>query len=679
MSSRNLSSSPLHGRPPGARIPRACERCRSRKVRCDGQSPCAGCRPRSLACLYRPAARPARQRKKQSHRDVSASASATSAARRILHDPIQFKRHRELRAGIGVSNVDTGSFQFYGPSSHFCFIQRMCQRIARSTNESLLTPSDAVPEGVRKWNLERFMFCVSGACDVPGPHDAYISQELGTGLIESYFEIIHPQIPVLNHREIVEQWKSLWTPPAQQNPGKQNAILFMVLAIGARVSIASGEQETALMEGWAEHFAAQTNPSSAALEDPSLGSTQLLLLKAMYAYQIMRPNDAYLYLGHAARNAMVLGFNRFQVMDGTNVTVHGLKRTFWTLYAYERMNALYAGRPSAFRDEMIDAPYPEDLSVLVTAENPTASSNHHDPVRFCGFIRAMAGVGRVADQVFLKVYSPASITSMAHLTLLPAVTAEIDGLLSALTRGLPLYLHFFDATLPIGSGWQEVQRLTLGSSYYLTQMLTHRPALLFRAFFTSCDEAQRRAGDSLDLAHSIHETLAAATHIISLTHDVYFRRYPRTRFEGSSATVLVAAAVTLLYDVLDPMTGAEHAREAFAAVERAVECLDQIHHVGPTSGKAVSLDVMRIAKEALRSTTADPELSQDLFGTFPWLQHDLLAPPDGGAVPYPPHPSVSTDGPPQDPALHIPATEPNYMSYWLEAGFSPENIPSSLF
>ncbi|RAL04518.1 uncharacterized protein BO80DRAFT_441396 [Aspergillus ibericus CBS 121593] len=96
-------------------------------------------------------------------------------------------------------------------------------------------------------------------------------------------------------------------------------------------------------------------------------------------------------------------------------------------------------------------PYPEDLSGPVMRDSPTASSNHDDPARLGGFIRAMAGVGRVADQVFLKIYSPASVTSMAHLSQLPAVTAEIDGLLSALTRDLPLYLHFFDPTLPIGS------------------------------------------------------------------------------------------------------------------------------------------------------------------------------------------------------------------------------------
>ncbi|RAH45318.1 Zn(II)2Cys6 transcription factor [Aspergillus brunneoviolaceus CBS 621.78] len=629
VSSSPSSPPPLHERPPGARITRACERCRSRKVRCDGHTPCAGCRPRNFPCIYRSATRPRRQGKRRlldSRSAISAENDPQTRLIRVPNDPVQFKRHRELRAGIGVSNVDTGSFQFYGPSSHFCFIQRMCQRIARSTHETIVTPNNAVPDGVRKWNLERFMFCVNGCQGTTGPHAAYISQEVGIGLIDSYFEILHPQIPVLNYSEIVDQWKSLWKPPAQQKLDKRNEILFIVLAIGARVTIAAGQQETSLLEGWADHFAAQANPNTAVLEDPSLSTTQLLLLRAMYAYQVMRPNDAYLYLGHAARNAMVLGFNRSQVMDGTNATVHALKRTFWTVYAHERMNALYAGRPSAFRDEMIDAPYPEDLPLPTTTDTSTDSSDsHHGPTRLCGFIRAMAGVARVADLAFVKIYSPASVASMAQIALLPAAVAGIDGLLGAVTRDLPLYLQFFDAALPIGSGWQEVQRLTLGSNYYQTQMLTHRPALLFRAFFASLDEAQRRTGHTLELEHSIQETLTAATNIINLTHDVYFRRCPRARFDGSSATIMVAAAVTLLYDVLDPTTGAEHAREVFATVERAVECLDQIEHVGPTSGKAVSLDVMRIAKEALRMTTTDVEVNQDFIGTFPWLQCVLVS------------------------------------------------------
>lgn len=414
----------------------------------------------------------------------------------------------------------------------------------------------------------------------------------------------------------------------------------------------------------------------------------------------MRPNEAYLYLGHAARSAMALGINRQQVVDGANVTVHGLKCTFWIVYGHERACALYTGRPSAFRDDLNDAPYPEDLPSPVTADNK-ADRNHPDPMRLCGFIRAMADIGRVSDRVFLELYSPKNVSNSSHLIKLQDVALETETMLDSITCDLPLDLHFFDATLPLGHGWQEVQRLTLGCSYYFLRMLIHRPALLFSSFFRSREEAQSQAGEAFDLDVSVWETITAATNIINLAHDVYFKRHPRARFEGSSATLLVSACVTLLYDVLDPSTHADHAKDVLTVVERAVECLDNIHHVGHTSGKSVSLDVMRIAKDTLRSTTIDTEINQNLLSSFPWLQY--LSSPDGPPLPATaaaasqdplPSPASNTnpyeisstlpaDQPqPQSQPVHaapMPSSEVNYMSHWLEAGFAPEDIPSCLF
>ena len=108
------------------RVLRACDRCRSRKVRCDGNSPCAGCRPGGHACFFRPP-RQTRQKRQHTQRLPSTSAQislpesspviSSRSTARALHDPVQFKRQMELRAGIGVTNVDTGSFQFYGKLS----------------------------------------------------------------------------------------------------------------------------------------------------------------------------------------------------------------------------------------------------------------------------------------------------------------------------------------------------------------------------------------------------------------------------------------------------------------------------------------------------------------------------------------------------------------------------------
>ena len=102
------------------RIARACGRCRSRKVRCNGHAPCSACLPGGHSCIYRQSSRHRRRR----HQQVPSPSSQLPLASptplptlrppHTLHDPAQFKRHKELRAGIGVSNVDTGSFHFYG-------------------------------------------------------------------------------------------------------------------------------------------------------------------------------------------------------------------------------------------------------------------------------------------------------------------------------------------------------------------------------------------------------------------------------------------------------------------------------------------------------------------------------------------------------------------------------------
>lgn len=51
----------------------------------------------------------------------------------------------------------------------------------------------------------------------------------------------------------------------------------------------------------------------------------------MYALHGMRPNDAYLYLGHAARSVLALGLNRSQVANGPGPVMHKLRVTFWSL------------------------------------------------------------------------------------------------------------------------------------------------------------------------------------------------------------------------------------------------------------------------------------------------------------------------------------------------------------
>ncbi|OJJ79303.1 fungal specific transcription factor domain-containing protein [Aspergillus glaucus CBS 516.65] len=605
-----------------------------------------------------------------------------AAPPRLLNDPVHYKRQRELRAGIGVSNKDTGSFQFYGPSSHFCFIQRIYQRIKRRAHETLLTPQRSpVPEGVGNWGLERFMFSLSADNDATNcQSNACFPRELGEAFIKSYFELIHPQVPVLVYSEIMELWDGMWQPPSKRTPVKGEELLLMVLAIGARVSSFEGKQDVNVSEGWAAYFSKRADDATNLFENPSLRSTHFLLLKAMYAFQVMRPNDAYLCLGHAARNAMALGINRSQVVDGANLAMHRLRRTFWVIYAYERACTIFTGRPSAFRDELIDVPYPEDLP----SPGPIGDSGVSDPspivVRKCGYVRAMARVGKVADRIFVDIYSTKSISNVADINKVRHAVIECDMELESITRNLPPYLHFFDPDLPVGDGWQEVQRILLGCHYYLLRVLMHRPALVFATFFNSKAEAEERGAGAMHVHDSIEASISSARCIINLTHDAYSHRCSKIKFDGTLAAFLVSACVTLLYDVLDPGTSPEYARGTFSVVERGIQCLDQLQHVGPINGKILSLDIMKVAKDALQSSLADSQLNEDLVDLFPWLQ-------SGNNAGFPVQGNVSTAymedqtmSEPQNFLSSLPAMpEVNYMSHWLEAGFDPEDIPNSLY
>lgn len=127
------------------------------------------------------------------------------------------------------------------------------------------------------------------------PSEAYLSRELGDALVNSYFDIIHPQIPILTYSEIMESWENFWKPPNQRGSDNRGEILFMVLALGARVSSSQGQQDASLSEGWADHFARKASDCMKLFEDSSLRTTQFFFLKVSpLAQQI---NDSLCHVG----------------------------------------------------------------------------------------------------------------------------------------------------------------------------------------------------------------------------------------------------------------------------------------------------------------------------------------------------------------------------------------------
>ncbi|RAK84718.1 hypothetical protein BO79DRAFT_274385 [Aspergillus costaricaensis CBS 115574] len=619
------------------RVVRACEQCRTRKVKCNGEDPCLACWQHNQACRYGEArlgrGHPSKKLKTVKSPTVTdgvstptfilnsdlsgrerpkAKSSKFQASAR--YNPEEYRQQLELRAGIGVANSQTGSFQFYGPSSHFCFIQRLYQRMKRQPHGCLLDkPKSAVPAGLGEWGLERFMFAAgSGAPrSSSASTESFLPKDLGDRCIAAYFAIIHPHMPVLDRLVITRLWERLWEAPSPGQEVISRNLVYMVLALGARTMAREGSHSAELLDRWADHFWSQSNDYGMLFQEPCLKGIHFLLLKAMYALHGMRPNDAYLYLGHAARSVLALGLNRGQVANGTGPVMQKLRITFWVVYSYERICAFFTGRPSGFLDSHIDVSFPEDLpdcNRQTPCGEPMKSSD--GPLTECAYLRAMAQIGQLIEKVSSGIFSSSNLHTIYDHRKLNTTILECDAALQQIERSLPSYLQFASLNRPKSEVWREIQCTHLGLAFHLIKMMTRRPAMNCASGLPEVESLQA----------SINLSILSAKEIINIASSAIMERATCIRNDASVANYIVSACVTLLYDVLNTSVTVEHALDIFTSVERGIQCLDKMEHHGPITGKALSLDIMKCAKDALFLSTCEVDLEENLAGSFPWLK-----------------------------------------------------------
>ncbi|CAI7598278.1 unnamed protein product [Penicillium palitans] len=461
----------------------------------------------------------------------------------------------------------------------------------------------------------------------------------------------------------------------------------MVLALGAKVSPRSSERAADYLDKWAEYLWANSNNYGALFQESSLKGTHFLLLKAMYALHSMRPNDVYLYTGHAARSVLTLGLNRGQVANGSSLSMHRLRATFWTVYSQERMSAFFTGRPSSISDSHIDVAHLEDSPLLDHVSLDEDSLDITAPTRNCAFIRAMAEIGRIVETVSTDVLSLASVSANGYSVNTAETINTCDNALNVIPGHLPEYLQFHDSNRTIGKDWQEIQRTHLGLTYHLTKLMMHRPSLVLITLHTHSGEP---SPDMPSLQKSCDTAISSAKCIVDLAHQAIFTRIQVIQNDASVASFVMSACVTLLYNVIEPSVTSTYAKDIFSHVERAIHCLDKMDHVGPTTGKALSVDVMKCAKDALMLSNSDIRFDHTMIDEFPWLNFDSEPISDqnlAGDVENP----LNFDAHMTQMSSHADGLDPNAndlvpadisgmncLSYWLNGNFFDFGVPENL-
>jgi hypothetical protein len=389
------------------KISKACEPCRRRKIRCNGQQPCLLCQQTPVQCTYR-----AKARDRASTRQRAAAAAIgninengstptrsqpplPSATPPAAHTP---KDHNtpadpEVYRGITATHhhgPDSGECAqlFYGPSSNFAFLQQLHKSIL-DYGRTRQPDGHGDHEGLEGLDtfVQRSIFF-----GTPSTYDATLS---GSSLssadalsparaavfLDKFKTVSSHLFPLFTDVELDQMLHNLYPEEGQITSTQvtasrqERALTLAVLAIGALSTDA-----TDLAEVLYEQAKTVAHPFAEAV---TLSMIQLKMLLADYQINIGRPNSAYLHLGDATRRALAMGLNREAGRVASDEKVLQKRRsTMWCLYLHERYcilcasprrnradasrwHSLVMGRSSALKFDDISCRYPTGLQVLM--------------------------------------------------------------------------------------------------------------------------------------------------------------------------------------------------------------------------------------------------------------------------------------------------------------------------
>lgn len=142
---------------PSQRLSKACDGCRTRKVRCDGGRPCQPCEVRSMVCQYRVKCRRRRNAAFYANKYRQIGQSPTD------RDSDTPEAHSDMAEGVYATESLSSACPlqlYYGPSSNFFLLQRINRHLAPPTGmgDSFSIPTDETGNGLDRFRYRGLFF-----------------------------------------------------------------------------------------------------------------------------------------------------------------------------------------------------------------------------------------------------------------------------------------------------------------------------------------------------------------------------------------------------------------------------------------------------------------------------------------------------------------------------------------
>ncbi|OAQ97447.1 hypothetical protein LLEC1_01817 [Akanthomyces lecanii] len=603
-----------------SRIAQACDRCRSKKIRCDGVRPtcsqCANvgfeCRtsdklsrrafPRgyteSLEERVRALETEVRELKdlldeKDEKIDMLSAMhkgrrlSTTSGASSTLHDTsissdgskdtISDKQDTfRVQASPLLLGVENSDAYFMGASSGRTFITALKRKLQESGKPC------------SEFNPEAFLHVQGCPPLTPNPPEASlrVPPRLFTDrCVNVYFQEWAALFPALHKPTFLRIYEEFVADPEKVKCNYKIAQLYLVFSLAGLSSSAPDLDQLAACERqWARAL-------EAVVLENTMTALQCLVLALLYCSLTADYRRLQHYKSIAVGLAYRLGLHQSQKPFSFGaLTLETRKKVFWTLYTVDCFSAATLGLPKLLREDDLQVEFPSDTDDEYVTEKgfqPTLPGEHTRLSSALALFRAT----RILAKVLEKNY-PSANTYDLSLQQMHTLENELDGWYDALPAHLKLRFAQDKPSTDITGSRSPL----LALAYYFIRTLIYRPAI-------GSGLGNKSASALMSIAES-------GKHIIQIS-ELLEERNLSFSFCLNKGDVLTISALTLLFQVVDLKTESKMARDNQRLVNSVISTVERLRSPGCVDLRRIASTLVTVEESSLPSpaSSSDPRRS----------------------------------------------------------------------
>ncbi|GJN76325.1 hypothetical protein PLICBS_010437 [Purpureocillium lilacinum] len=581
-----------------SRIAQACDRCRSKKIRCDGVRPtCSQCanvgfecrtsdklsrrafprgytesleeRVRQLECEVRElkdlldekdekidmlSAMHGSHHRRPSITSASNSVSSPESSKESHPAKEDTFRVHETPLLLGVENSDS---YFMGASSGRALItsfKRKLQETGRPCND--FNPEAFLHvQGCPPLTTEE----VDQAAKVP-------PRLFSDRCVNVFFQEWAPLFPVLHKPTFLRIYEEFVADPEKVRCNNKVAQLYLVFSIAGLSSESPDYQQLAACEKqW-------TKALDSLQYESTMSTLQCFILALLYC--TMRADNKRLqhYKSVAVGLSHRLGLHQSQKRFSFGaLTLETRKKVFWTLYTLDCFTSATLGLPKLFKEDDIQVEYPSDTDDEYITEKGFQPTLPGEYTRLSSAL-ALFRAARILSRVLEKVY-PATTNHELSLQQLGVFEAELD----AWHADLPTHLRLNFVQDKPSTDVTGSRSPLLALSYYFIRTLIYRPAV-------GSNLGPKAAPALLSIADS-------SKHIVQIVQ-LLEERSMSFSFCLNKFDLLAVCGTTLLYQVADLKPDSKMMRDSERLVNAVISILTKAKAPGAT-------DLARVARSLI--------------------------------------------------------------------------------